>query len=68
MSVGAQLTGRTRRQKCLQCDKDRMCDFGTCRECQGNPRRDGESPSVLTGNWVFNPVTRIRDYVEGVVS
>ncbi|MGN6413762.1 hypothetical protein [Flexivirga sp.] len=64
MTVNTRLRDTARRQKCLQCGKDRVCEYGTCRPCQGNPLPDRESPAVLPGAWVFNPVTRIRDYVE----
>lgn len=43
----------TRRMRCLDCHKERVCDYGVCRECTGRPARDGESAYQLDPNgWV----------------
>lgn len=58
----------TNARKCGGCKRYRRLDKHNlrCYECNGreSKRCQNESPAVLTGRWVLNPVTRIRDYVE----
>lgn len=56
----------TRLMLCLNCHKQRVCDFGICRPCADLPPREGESPHKLTGTWVKHPTKPIRVYVEQV--
>lgn len=56
--------------ECGEFSKSLRRSSGMCTTCHFTSLdvEDGESPTRLTGQWVLNPVTRIRDYVEQVAS